>query len=833
MPAPATETTEKVHIFGIRHHGPGSARSLVHCFRELRPDCILIEGPPEGNDLVKYVTDPEMRPPVSMLLYAVDDPRISVYYPFAVFSPEWQAMTFGVMHNIPVRFMDLPQTNWLALDQMRRADRIEKAQAALEEQNELPDDGIVRDDLEDTVRDLAPAKQGNGSAPQPSSQLVLDLKAPVEVNKDLEKLHNKIRRDPLNFLAELAGYSDGERWWENLIEARRGREDVFVAIKEAMSHLRDDLPDDPHDEDYEPLREAHMRQTIRTAIKDGFERIAVVCGAWHAPALDKMPPAKEDAALLKGLPKFKLAATWIPWTHGRLAYASGYGAGIPSPGWYHHLWTSEEQVAELWMSKVARLLREADLDASSAHIIETVRLAETLAALRGHPLPGLSEFSEATQSVLCFGNPVPMQVIHDKLIVGETLGEVPAGIPGTPLQKDLEREQKRLRMPAQAQEKILDLDLRNANDLSRSHLLHRLNILDIPWGKKERSAITTSTFHEYWRLLWKPEFSISLIEASIYGRTVLQAAETKAKEVADKSHQLSELSKLLDAVLLADMPDIVEHVIKCVENEAAVASDVKHLMEALPSLVQIARYGNVRKTDLGSVAKILDGLVSRVCVGLPPACAALDDTAAQEILVLINKVHSAISLIQTPDHDRQWQDALTRIAENSASNGLLAGRSTRLLFDWRKIDASEAARQFGFAVSTATEPALAASFVEGFLQGSGLVLIHDKELLSVADGWVQSLNDEAFTNILPLMRRAFSSYAPAERRQIGEAIVRSRGAGGLKRQGRGAEAPIDLSRADLVLPGIAKLLGVLPPAKSVQPNENPVSNLKENDVERA
>lgn len=819
MPAPATETTEKVHIFGIRHHGPGSARSLVHCFRELRPDCILIEGPPEGNDLVKYVTDPEMRPPVSMLLYAVDDPRISVYYPFAVFSPEWQAMTFGVMHNIPVRFMDLPQTNWLALDQMRRADRIEKAQAALEEQNELPDDGIVRDDLEDTVRDLAPAKQGNGSAPQPSSQLVLDLKAPVEVNKDLEKLHNKIRRDPLNFLAELAGYSDGERWWENLIEARRGREDVFVAIKEAMSHLRDDLPDDPHDEDYEPLREAHMRQTIRTAIKDGFERIAVVCGAWHAPALDKMPPAKEDAGLLKGLPKFKLAATWIPWTHGRLAYASGYGAGIPSPGWYHHLWTSEEQVAELWMSKVARLLREADLDASSAHIIETVRLAETLAALRGHPLPGLSEFSEATQSVLCFGNPVPMQVIHDKLIVGETLGEVPAGIPGTPLQKDLEREQKRLRMPAQAQEKILDLDLRNANDLSRSHLLHRLNILDIPWGKKERSAITTSTFHEYWRLLWKPEFSISLIEASIYGRTVLQAAETKAKEVADKSHQLSELSKLLDAVLLADMPDIVEHVIKCVENEAAVASDVKHLMEALPSLVQIARYGNVRKTDLGSVAKILDGLVSRVCVGLPPACAALDDTAAQEILVLINKVHSAISLIQTPDHDRQWQDALTRIAENSASNGLLAGRSTRLLFNWRKIDASEAARQFGLAVSTATEPALAASFVEGFLQGSGLVLIHDKELLSVADGWVQSLNDEAFTNILPLMRRAFSSYAPAERRQIGEAIVRSRGAGGLKRLGRGAEAPIDLSRADLVLPGIAKLLGVLPPAKSVQSNE--------------
>ena len=43
-------------------------------------------------------------------------------------------------------------------------------------------------------------------------------------------------------------------------------------------------------------------------------------------------PAKDDAALLKGLPKAKVAATWVPWTYGRLATASGYGAGVSSPG---------------------------------------------------------------------------------------------------------------------------------------------------------------------------------------------------------------------------------------------------------------------------------------------------------------------------------------------------------------------------------------------------------------------------------------------------------------------------------------------------------------------
>lgn len=784
-----SEVNDKVHIFGIRHHGPGSARSLLYCFEELKPDCILIEGPPEGNNLVNFVTDSEMTPPVAMLIYASENTRLSVYYPFAVFSPEWQAMRYGSLKCVPVRFMDLPQSNWLALDEQVRSKRAAKNEEAAENESQL--------------------------------ELPLELIPESKDNEELLEFHQKIRRDPLNFLAEIAGFSDGERWWENLVEQRRGKEDVFGAIREAMRHLRAELPVEADDEDFEHLREAQMRQTIRAAIKEGFQRIAVVCGAWHAPALENLPPAKEDTALLKGMPKVKVEATWIPWTHGRLAYDSGYGAGVSSPGWYHHLWTCEEQVAENWMSRVARLLRDEDLDASSAHIIESVRLAETLAALRGHPLPGLNEFSEATQTVLCFGNPVPMQVIHEKLIVGEALGEVPSSIPGTPLQKDLEREQKRLRMPAQAQEKLLDLDLRNANDLARSHLLHRLVILGIDWGSKERSAITSSTFHEYWRLRWKPELSLGVIEAGIWGRSVAQAAEARARDQAEKSKQLSLLTRLLDEVLLADLPDAVETVIHCVESEAALAIDVKHLMQALPNLVQIARYGNVRKTDLSSVMQIIEGLIARICVGLPPACSALDDAAAQEVFDLVNKVHSAISLLQSPENELLWEESLNRLAETPNINGLLAGRANRLLFDWRKVDAEETARRFGLAVSTATEPSLAASFVEGFLHGSGLVLIHDRQLFSVADQWLQALSDDAFTTILPLMRRTFSSYAPAERRQIGESVARSRA--GARSKLSSSSEDIDQRRADLVLPVLGILLGLSPEpgaAKDIRPTES-------------
>ena len=103
------------HIFGIRHHGPGSARSLRKALEKLQPDTILIEGPPDAESLLPLVASSQMQPPVALLIYLPDNPKESVYYPFAVFSPEWQAIQFGLSNNIPVRFMDLPLTHRMAI----------------------------------------------------------------------------------------------------------------------------------------------------------------------------------------------------------------------------------------------------------------------------------------------------------------------------------------------------------------------------------------------------------------------------------------------------------------------------------------------------------------------------------------------------------------------------------------------------------------------------------------------------------------------------------------------------------------------------------------------
>jgi uncharacterized protein DUF5682 len=752
-----------LHVYGIRHHGPGSARSLRQALEALEPDAILVEGPPDADGALPLLTHAEMEPPVALLIYAPDDPKRAVYYPFALFSPEWQALQFGLSRGIPVRFMDLPQAHQLAMRD--------------------PESG-------EPVSEPPPTPDAEPPEPDPNSQ-------PPTPNP---------HQDPLRWLAEAAGYSDSERWWEHMVEHRRDSADLFAAILEAMTALRENLPgSEPREAEREAQREAWMRQTIRAAQRDGFQRIAVVCGAWHAPALAEMPPEKEDAATLKGLPRTKVEATWVPWTYGRLSFASGYGAGIESPGWYHHLWTQPDGASARWMTRVARLLREEDLDASAAHIIEAVRLAETLAALRGRPIAGLPELNEATRTVLLFGDDLPMRLIHEKLIVGETLGRVPDETPMVPLQQDLIREQRRLRLPAEATERVLDLDLRKPNERERSHLLHRLLLLKVPWGETQQVAGKTGTFHEVWRLRWEPEFAVALIEAGVWGHTLGEAATAFVRDAAEKAPDLPALTGLVDQALLAELPDAVGCLMDRLQAEAAVASDVGHLMEALPPLANVLRYGSVRQVDTAVVRHVVDGLVARVCIGLPGACASLNDEAAAEMLRRVGAVDGAVVLLQDEEQVTAWRRTLRQLVDQQGLHGILAGRCCRLLLEAGEFDTEETARRLGLALSLANEPAQAAAWVEGLLRGSGLLLLHDDRLWQVLDGWVSTLSSDTFTQLLPLLRRTFATFPAPERRAMGERARR-----GPARVVAGATADasgFDTERAEAVLPLVARLLG--------------------------
>ncbi|WP_245702001.1 DUF5682 family protein, partial [Streptomyces aurantiacus] len=220
-------------LLGVRHHGPGSARAVRAALDEANPRVVLLEGPPEADALIELAADEDMRPPVALLAHVVDEPGRSAFWPLAEFSPEWVAIRWALEHKVPARFIDLPAAHTLAWGR----------------------------------------EEGESEEAEP------------------DRADRSVRIDPLGVLAETAGYDDPERWWEDVIEhrgagagAREG--DAFApfdVLGEAMEALREVYGTGGHDRDL--VREAYMRLQVRAAHREFADDVAVVCGAWHVPAL--------------------------------------------------------------------------------------------------------------------------------------------------------------------------------------------------------------------------------------------------------------------------------------------------------------------------------------------------------------------------------------------------------------------------------------------------------------------------------------------------------------------------------------------------------------------
>ena len=173
-----------VQVFGIRHHGPGSARRLLASLEAMQPDIILLELPADCQAMLLHLQDKGIVPPVSLLYYTAENANQTAMLPFAVFSPEWQAIQFAFRQSIAVVAIDLPM----------------------------------------------------------HQQLEMEAK-PLERNQPTE--WQQMQRDPLGFLGQLAGYRDGEAWWESVLEHDMEETALFPAITAMMYELRAGNPPRP------------------------------------------------------------------------------------------------------------------------------------------------------------------------------------------------------------------------------------------------------------------------------------------------------------------------------------------------------------------------------------------------------------------------------------------------------------------------------------------------------------------------------------------------------------------------------------------------------------
>lgn len=773
----------RLHLLGIRHHGPGSARGVLAALQAADPAIVLIEGPPDADDMIPFAASPAMRPPLALLVHAQDEPANSSFYPFAEYSPEWQAIRWALASGRPVRFIDLPAAVRLA----RRA----QPAAAATPATAKPEDGTSPHDPASDAPDSP-----DTPAEDPSASLEPD--APTDdIAPGAAEEALRIRRDPLAYLAEIAGYDDSEAWWNALIEQGVHGPEIFLAIERAIGALRERLDaaltdnpasDQPDADRLEREREAHMRLAIADALKETDGPVAVVCGAWHVPALRAKVPARDDRALLKGLPKLKVVATWVPWTETRLASGSGYGAGVESPGWYAHLWSelqradrsstedplAPDRFASRWQSRAAALLRARGRPASTASVIEAARLSLALAGLRDLALPGLTEMQEATLATLCEGEPAPLRLIETELVIGGRVGEIDEAVPQMPLAADLARWQKKLKLKPEALDQELSLDLRSEAGLAKSLLLHRLRLVHVPWGTPTGSGTSRGTFRENWLLKWEPEFSVRLAEALVWGTTVEQAAGNAAVAAAERAVSLQEVSSLVRDCLDAGLAQAAERAIAILQGAAAQSSDTGALAAAVPPLASILRYGTAREMPIAPLRLLVTSLVETVCAGLVYACRNLQAEEAGQLRDQLRDLDEAIPLLDDEVLAQAWSRALQAVANDAAPHPALAGFCVRRLYDQSTLSTDATALHLSRALSPSVSPAAAGDWLDGFLGNSGQILLHDHALRSIIDRWIVALGEEELTNLLPMLRRAFASFDRSERRRLLDEILRTR-----------------------------------------------------------
>ena len=119
-----------VGIFGVRHLSPSASYHLLRYLDELKPKCVLIEGPSDAGEILNDLADERIKPPVALLAYTGKLPIETVLYPFAEYSPELQAIQWATRNKAEVRFIDLPSNIILKIKQERNAENTTEGNSA-------------------------------------------------------------------------------------------------------------------------------------------------------------------------------------------------------------------------------------------------------------------------------------------------------------------------------------------------------------------------------------------------------------------------------------------------------------------------------------------------------------------------------------------------------------------------------------------------------------------------------------------------------------------------------------------------------------------------------
>jgi len=702
--------------FGIRHFSPAGAYFLRQFLDEVKPSLVLIEGPADFDFLIDDIVSKKLVPPFAIMAYTKEAPIDTILYPFAEYSPEYQAILWARENNTECHFFDLESDIILGLE---KRDDETKEEEIISETNpkksiETDMEGFWERTLEQS-EDMHAYRAGSALFGE-------------SIRKDTNS-------DDKSFIRDTVRESFMKRKIKEYIEKGFDTEKIVAITGAFHTSAIESLEGAMSDKEYKALV---RRESNVTLMPYSYYRLSKRTGYGAGNAA----PAYYELL-------------WQGFLNGDITYHE-----------------------RKYLSSLAKYMREHGGIVSSAQVIEATRLARELAVIRGGSVPTLEDLKDASITCMGGGSFGEMAMGFAETDIGKKIGSVPQDAMQTSIQSDFTSKLKQLKLEKYKElvATPLQLDLRENLrvksvesaflDLNRSFFLYRLVVLGIDFAKIKRSSQDNATWAENWILQWTPEAEIQIVESVLKGDTIADAVAFVLSERLLEATKISEIAEVIEDAFNCGLPKIVEGAKRSLDEMTNGAIAMCDIADTVSKLSNMILFGDIRKLDREPLIPIVKRLCIRASLMLVGE-SACDDIAAASLAEDIQKIHN-VFMVQDFLDESLWFDKLTELSNRDDLNTKISGLATAILLDASKIDEPTLRKEVSRRLSIGMPAELGANWFAGLSMRNHYALIGRLTLWESLSEYMDTLDEEEFRRSAVFLRRAFVEYSAKEKDMIAE-----------------------------------------------------------------
>lgn len=699
--------------FGIRHFSPAGAYFVRKFLNENRPDVVLIEGPADFDFLMDDIVSKNLLPPFAIMAYTKEVPIETVLYPFAVYSPEYQAILWARENNKECHFFDLESNIMLGLESKNEDEIISDAPDKIHDKEKTSDF-----DMESFWERVLEQSEDMNAYKSGSALFGESLR-----NEDEVSLRDIIRE---SFM---------KRKIKEIIDSGIDSEKIVAITGAFHTSAIQSLDGAMTDKEYDSLKKKDSNITLMPYSYYRLSKRTGYSAGNTAPAYYEL--------LWQGFIKNDKTYHERKYLSLLAKYMREHGGIV-----------SSAQVIE------ATMLSRSIANLRGGSIPTLVDLKDAGITCMGGGSFGEMAMGFAQSDIGTKIGVVPQESMKTS-IQSDFLSRLKAlklekykELVATPLQLDL-RENLRVKSKESA-----------FLDLNRSFFLYRLVTLGIDFAKIERNRQDNATWAENWILQWTPEAEIQIVESVLKGDTIDEAVAFVLGERLDNAISISEIADIIEAAFNCGIPKIVEGAGRKLDEMASGAVSIHEIAVTTSKLSDMILFGDIRKLD----RKPLEPIVKRLCIRAALILAgesACDDMAAVILVEDIQSIHNVFVLHDFLDKDL-WFDKLMEVSNRDDLNTKISGLATAILLDTGKTDENTLRIEVARRLSAGMPAELGANWFAGLSIRNHYALIGRLTLWESLSEYMDSLDEEEFRRSLVFLRRAFVDYSSKEKDMIAE-----------------------------------------------------------------